>query len=154
MSIETIRIVSKHRFSIGYEVRREIWRHTDHPADDVEVKAAYDHQGQYLGDWKMARFLIRKKGIRTFEKRGNQSCVCSIGFNPEEQKWYGWSHRAIYGYGIGDVVEKGDCTATSGWTDEWIAEHPEDGGALPVGFTAKTIEDAKKMAVAFAASVS
>lgn len=25
-------------------------------------------------------------------------------------KWYGWSHRAVYGFGIGDKVKKGDCT--------------------------------------------
>jgi hypothetical protein len=24
-------------------------------------------------------------------------------------KWYGWSHRAVYGFGIGDKVKTGDC---------------------------------------------
>lgn len=33
----------------------------------------------------------------------------NIGFNPKEQKWYGWSHRALYGFGIGSECEKGDC---------------------------------------------
>ncbi|HCP19602.1 hypothetical protein [Spongiibacter sp.] len=33
----------------------------------------------------------------------------SIGFNPVEQKWYGWSHRAIYGFGIGSTCKRGDC---------------------------------------------
>jgi hypothetical protein len=23
-------------------------------------------------------------------------------------KWYGWSHRAVYGFGIGDKIKKGD----------------------------------------------
>ena len=31
---------------------------------------------------------------------------CSIGFNEEEQKWYGWSHRAIYGFGISSQIKK------------------------------------------------
>lgn len=35
--------------------------------------------------------------------------VCCIGFNPTEQKWYGWSHRAVYGFGIGSECKKGDC---------------------------------------------
>jgi len=35
--------------------------------------------------------------------------ICQIGFCEKEQKWYGWSHRAIYGFGIGSVVKKGDC---------------------------------------------
>jgi hypothetical protein len=34
--------------------------------------------------------------------------IC-IGFNPIEQKWYGWSHRAIFGFGIGSECKKGDC---------------------------------------------
>ena len=31
----------------------------------------------------------------------------NIGFNHDEQKWYGWSHRAIHGFEIGDKCEKG-----------------------------------------------
>jgi hypothetical protein len=31
----------------------------------------------------------------------------NIGFNPDEEKWYGWSHRAIYGFGVGSVCERG-----------------------------------------------
>ena len=32
-----------------------------------------------------------------------------IGFNPAEQKWYGWSHRAIFGFGVGSECKKGAC---------------------------------------------
>lgn len=32
----------------------------------------------------------------------------NIGFNPEENKWYGWSHRAICGFTIGDEIKRGD----------------------------------------------
>jgi len=34
--------------------------------------------------------------------------VANIGFNPEKQLWYGWSHRAIHGFGIGSEVKKND----------------------------------------------
>ena len=90
------------------------------------------------------------------EKRGivPEDHKLSIGFCEQEQKWYGWSHRAIYGFGVGDVVKEGDCTATSGWTDEYLAEHPEEDLSLPVGFKAETLDDAKRMAIAFAESVS
>jgi len=37
------------------------------------------------------------------------SPTCCVGFNEKEQKWYGWSHRAICGFGIGSIVKKGDC---------------------------------------------
>lgn len=33
----------------------------------------------------------------------------NIGFNPEEQKWYGWSHRAKFGFGVGSECKKGQC---------------------------------------------
>lgn len=72
----------------------------------------------------------------------------------KEQKWYGWSHRAIYGFGIGDIVEEGDCTATSGWSNEHLKKHPKDDLSLPIGFEAKSLDDAKRMAIAFADNVS
>lgn len=31
-----------------------------------------------------------------------------IGFSTSEQKWFGWSHRAYYGFGIGHEVKFGD----------------------------------------------
>lgn len=33
----------------------------------------------------------------------------SLGYSPTDEKWYGWSHRAIYGFGIGSKVCLGDC---------------------------------------------
>jgi len=32
-----------------------------------------------------------------------------VGFSPKDGKWYGWSHRAIYGFKIGSTCKKGDC---------------------------------------------
>lgn len=61
----------------------------------------------------------------------------NIGFSEKEQKWYGWSHRGRCGFEVGDEIEEGDLT-----------------GGLPVGFKAKTLEDAKAMAIAFADAVS
>lgn len=60
----------------------------------------------------------------------------SIGFSEKEQKWYGWSHRAIYGFGIGSKVKKGDC------------------GYKGKTWTAKTLDDAKQMAKDFVDAVS
>ena len=44
-------------------------------------------------------------------KRGITEQIQSgyIGFNPIEQKWYGWSHRAIFGFTIGSECKKGNC---------------------------------------------
>jgi len=32
-----------------------------------------------------------------------------VGFSPRDGKWYGWSHRAAYGFKIGSTCSKGDC---------------------------------------------
>ena len=40
------------------------------------------------------KFLL-KYGISEQIQARKDSGIVSIGFNPIEQKWYGWSHRAI-----------------------------------------------------------
>lgn len=117
----------------------------------ITMETAYNPAGQYIGDPETAEFLCVKKGIAP-ELMGAGK-VCSIGFCEKDQKWFGWSHRAIFGFGVGDEVAEGDCCASSGWTDEYLAEHPEADTSLPVGFRATTLDDARRMAVAFAESV-
>ncbi|WP_321431248.1 hypothetical protein [uncultured Methanolobus sp.] len=69
----------------------------------ITMESAYNEEGNYIGDRDTARNLV-KMGIKPYAiKKGG---VCCIGFNEEEQKWYGWSHRAIYGFGIGSVSRK------------------------------------------------
>lgn len=55
--------------------------------------------------------MLHKNGIieHIQNYRNNSSGGANIGFNPEEQKWYGWSHRAIYGFTIGSTCKTGDC---------------------------------------------
>jgi len=116
------------------------------------MKSAYNSVGDYIGRSKNAYRLCNKRGIRP-EKANPDDSVCSIGFCEKEQKWYGWSHRAIYGFGIGSIAKEGDCVTTPGSIDEYIEGHPEADFTVPVGFEAKTLGDAKRMAIAFADSV-
>ena len=151
------------RYKAGYEVRTE--RH-DEGESGVEggftIKSAYTMpEGHYIGSSRWAHRLIVQRGIKPQPREpadpsanGGRGRTCSIGFCEKEQKWFGWSHRAIYGYGVGDVVREGSCCASSGWIDEYLAEHPEADLSLPVGFEAKTLKDAKRMAIAFAGAVS
>lgn len=39
----------------------------------------------------------------------NGGSVACVGFCRQSMRWYGWSHRAYFGFGVGDVVKKGDC---------------------------------------------
>lgn len=71
------------------------------------VTSAYNDSAEYIGDEKQAKSL-QKMGIEP-ELISPDHNVCSIGFCDKEQKWYGWSHRAIYGFGIGSKIKKGDC---------------------------------------------
>ena len=102
-------------------------------------------------------FMIKHKITKVYSYKdfsNIDSPVACIGFSKKEQKWYGWSHRAVYGFGIGYVAEKGDCCTTSSWTDEYLKEHPEADLSVPVGFEVKTLDDAKRCAIAFAESVN
>ena len=137
----------------GYIVRRETWWGPGTGTTPTQHLSGYTQEGAYIGRSEFAYRLWHRFGIRP-ELRTPHSGCCSIGFSERNQKWYGWSHRAICGFAVGDEVKEGDCTNSSGWTDEYLAEHPEADGALPVGFKATSLEDARRMAVAFAEAVS
>jgi hypothetical protein len=87
-------------------------------------------------------YLLEDSGLSKFlDKHGAKRVPnphASIAFSEKEQKWYGWSHRTIYGFGVGHHVK-------------------DDGNDMPsvmAGETAKTLDDAKKMAIAFSKEVS
>lgn len=85
-----------------YEMRTE----TLDGIENGSYLAAYSLDGGYIGDEDFAKFLAAK-GIAPTVIDGRS--VCSIGFCEAEQKWYGWSHRAMFGFGIGSEVKRGDC---------------------------------------------
>ena len=110
--------------------------------------------GGYIGDEETYKFLVEKRGLIFIQKSNPNHETCSIGYSPEENKWYGWSHRAICGFTVGDIVGEYDLTATSGLTNEYRIQHPEEDMSLPVGYIAKDLNGAKRMAIAFAEAVS
>lgn len=130
--IETVRISEERRNGMVY--CRERWAMV---GDDgaIEMDAVYATDGGYVGDRKTSEQLA-KRGIVPETIPGHN--VSSIGWSDAEGKWFGWSHRAMYGFKIGDEVKPGDVTAES----------------LPIGFKAASVDDAKAMAVAFANGVS
>lgn len=89
------------------EVLNDIQQAVDASPEFMEMESAYTLADDYIGNVKDARFLCGEKGIQP-EKAKPSHNVCSIGFSAADQKWYGWSHRAIYGFGIGSHVKKGD----------------------------------------------
>ncbi|WP_028525625.1 hypothetical protein [Runella limosa] len=69
--------------------------------------------GSYIchaANTSMLKFLLKIGVTEEIQNAQNEKDATSnIGFNPKEQKWYGWSHRAICGFGIGSTCKKGDC---------------------------------------------
>ena len=67
-----------------------------------------------------------------FAKNGIAGNAVGIGFNKEEQKWYGFTHRGYGSFGIG-YKPNDDC---------WIITS----GYVSKGYETKTLEDCKKCA--------
>lgn len=174
--METISKQLLHRTDDGYEYVREMTRMefevaplpctepdevTETLVDALEdvngristLEVVYAPDGGYVGTTDKADWFLKERGIKP-ELSSPEGRVCSIGFCDAEQKWYGWSHRAIYGFGVGSEAKEGDLCTMSGYIDGYLEEHPEKDRRVPVGFKAETLEDAKRMAVAFADSVS
>lgn len=81
------------------------------PGKFIEMESAYTPDGCYIGNVSWA-IRLYSQGIVPELRQGSikeKNHPCSIGFCERKQKWYGWSHRAIYGFGIGSVVRVGDC---------------------------------------------
>jgi len=88
------------------------------------------------------------------QKRASDHTATSFGKSAADGKWYGWSHRAVYGFKKGDRV-KGDSGAKK-------IEYPKlpdgskdwDNGKYEPDFTIKSDDQAKEVAMRFADSVS
>lgn len=93
----------------AYDVRHEVIDGEEHGCADVTLKSAYSKSGEYIGSARDAFRLANRHGIVHFEKRTPKSSGCSIGWSPKDGKWYGWSHRAVYGFKPGSKCEMGTC---------------------------------------------
>lgn len=142
-------VIGQRRYKAGYIVKDEAWKlANDDSCGPVPIKAAYNLRGEYIGDPKTARYLIVTRKIKPI-KASKYHCVCSIGYCKRQRKWYGWSHRAIYGFGIGDKLFEGN-----------YREHAPEKYRDSIPFNKhgsvviRTLKQAKQAAINFAASVS
>lgn len=119
---------------------------------DVRMITYYSEDGGYISAESFDALVVKREIMP--QKSRPENKVCSIGKSIKDGKWYGWSHRAIFGFQIGDKVKKGDCTNESGLIADYLKDHPEEDRSLPIGFEAKTEHDCRLMATAFADSVS
>ena len=63
---------------------------------------------------KFDNSYITRKGLENTvkflaDREITEELTHGVGFSPKDGKWYGWSHRAIYGFKVGSTCKKGDC---------------------------------------------
>jgi hypothetical protein len=99
---ETIRVIKKKYFDIYIE----FWRMElqEPPTPMISIRTKDGHYIDTIIDF--TRFFTEYE-IDRYEIVPD-SQVCQIGLSTKRNKWYGWSHRAIFGFGIGHRVKKGD----------------------------------------------
>lgn len=91
----------------GYYIQKELV--TLAPNEQpIEMTSAYNYLGHYIGTPEDAEHLCVNMGIIP-QLASEDHKVCSVGFCHRDNKWYGWSHRAISGFSVGDSVEPGHC---------------------------------------------
>ena len=122
-------VLGVRHYKAGYEVREELIDGSECGGEDMIRKFSYTLDGHYIGNSKRGYRLCKKRGIKP-ELAHPDNNICSIGFCESEQRWYGWSHRMISGFKVGDSVTKGDCAYTPSSVDELYIEliTPDDDG--------------------------
>lgn len=91
---------------------------------------------------KSARDKFNEQHGIVSEFAHSDDSVKSVGWPEKEQKYYGWSHRAICGFGIGDMIFE----PNFGDNETPFIKH----GSKKI----KNKSDARKAAVAFADDVA
>jgi len=135
------KVIKKRNFKAGYVIK-----YFTVPAcyggKAFDTSYAFTPNGNRIGRSKDAYYLCKKRGLTKLQPSSKSSRQCSIG--KKDKKWYGWSHRAICGFGIGDMLFKERCP---GATDETpFVKH----GTVVI----KTMKQAKEAARRFARYVS
>lgn len=124
--------------STWIEARQEIW--TLDGADPTPIICAYTKSGEYVGDLSFAKYLAGR--CIHPERNKPEHSVCSIGYSRPDKAWYGWSHRAMVGFHLGDRI----FDEAYGNDDTLFTQH----GSVVI----ETLEQARESACRFAEYIS
>lgn len=92
-----------------FTLREESIQRGPDPATVLVVAYTNCENHFYLGDRKTAKYIVEDLGITEQLQPVPGGKTVAVGFNPETQQWFGWSHRACASFGIGTEVSKGSC---------------------------------------------
>lgn len=110
-------LLSTRKYKTGYEIRKYLYSEEDAAGgSDMVMRSAFTTDGgHYVGSPKWAYMIFRTKGLSDvqpsrpvgdIDANGGFGYTCSVGYSRLEEKWFGWSHRAMYGFGVGSNVYK------------------------------------------------
>lgn len=117
-------------------LRMKTYKRVDYVKTEVPiVKRTLDNLPRYSDKHPKVHFKDWM-GIKG-EKIHSSHSAQSYGKAEADGKWYGWSHRAIYGFGVGDKIDA-----------------DTSGNASGNEYTIKTDDQAKQAAIDFAKDVS
>lgn len=103
------RITRKRLYSFIEDVANiNEWEHSPGETSKVYESKLDGSYISHVGMKKEFKFFLKRGITEQLQSVPGGRTTC-LGFNPEEQKWYGWSHRAVFGFGIGSVTKRGNC---------------------------------------------
>jgi len=150
------KVLKVRRYKAGYEIREELVSGAQYGCKDFIMKSAYTPSGDYIGDSKIFGFGIGskcKKGDCGFTPRN----VLELFGSFSEHERNNIAKVDVNGITIRhDNVQQIPAEPNVGEQVEWVEAEPSY-QIIDVGrgeWTAKTIEDAKLMAIDFARGVS
>jgi hypothetical protein len=76
---------------------------SDIPDDDEKIYVT-KFNGEYI-----TRVGMEDNIAFLADREITEQLTHGVGFSPKDNKWYGWSHRAIYGFTVGSTCEEGNC---------------------------------------------
>ncbi len=91
--------------------------------------------------------------IKPEKKRSNVKSY-SIGKSEADGKWYGWSHRAVYGFKPGDKIKGKHLGKKVVYKKLPNGDYDWDNGEYEPDFVIKDDNHAKQVAITFADNVS
>lgn len=115
----------------------------------VMVAARSKQDGSYVGNL-ISTYKLLCRGIDEFYSLKNGTCACT-GFDSTNRIWYGWSHRAMMGFRIGQQLSWGTLNLIKDEDDEEYKKIEEL--ADRNGFTILNLKQARTCAKLFAEAV-
>jgi len=115
-----------------YNIHDELWWHSE-LEEPTEITYCYTPGGDKIGNVVDTAYICNDRGIvprPRLDADVGEGKQCRIGFCEKEQKWYGWSHRAMFGFGVGSSVVKGDCAYVGATPEDLITAHEDFWGDL------------------------